>query len=1067
MGNDLTRTDRPLCGALIPDTRLEFWPEESANFDEASPFAGNPIETRSTGMTLSSSGTPENLDVLEVRSQFAGFAGFNGASFLYRQQTSPAQDWRGWDSPSAVTYSEVPTWTTSTTSGRRHPSITSVNNGVILAVADFPLQTGTGLRRVVRKRRASDGTWSNWSIVHTETANGTGTFAMLHPQAILRESGNVDLFHFHNDRINSVGNLMKQVSTDNGVTFEIAQNQCLLTSIDLATSEPERMRVAHFNGQYLLIVELRNIGTGDREIYQFASRDDGATFEPIGGAFPGQYPDLVEVGGFFILSYSVSSVPYSRRVGSAFSSLNESEEIASLGAGDFTSLAKTDNDELYYFAFDLTADIGYLTRSLDYGASWEAITSSQNLMRPFNFQSSGIRWPTMTSWRGSLVIASNNGGALAPYSMSVYFLGGFSTVTLPNENFTQSQSRQMGWQETYEPYNTLNAVTSATGIPGAGSAVAVADGLQNLTGLIGAPSRWTVTGSASREESLARISMSTTSGTSSLFLRSGDAVNGAEVEVRLTATTLQLFDVAGAVQIGSTIVTTPGTLYDVLVAVNSTNSEASAWYRERIPATDEREFFQLGSSSTVTDDGGTGSFAATTRALHYVGDNTVGGYDVDLAELVWQFSTTGGAGGWDRSGLGLAKGQSNPEDLFARNYTLKPTYLHDGISISATGITRRGDEFIISPRHTYEAENVIAIPSPRVGWRSLTTTADMSLAFRFPTAQTRWSNDQIGIYLDRINFKDFEVEVRQAGVWVSLGTFQTSYGVSFETVGDCIIPITTGANGSSRRYFYRNEMAGGTFHWGTGEVRPIVKNTSGIDNEGTPESKRVTWYLEPDSVTGLEPAGPASGAFVWYPRCLVLLSLAGDTVTQGIRITIRPGGVSPAPYQGYYEIGQLAIGEVFTFGWAPDNTRSVARELADEIIEEVDGTRSISKLGKVDRRRAEISWARNSRQTEIQNAGSPNYITSTTAAGAEPVASRFGTPIEFDGLLAEHGKKPLVYIPRFTRSAATSSAITAHYCRGSIYGRFVPDTYRVETAAGIAEETETVRTSVVTIEEEI
>lgn len=1065
MGNDLTRTDRPLCGALIPDDRLEFWPDESTNFDEASPFAGNPIETRSTGMTLASSGTPENLDVLEVRSQFAGFAGFNGASFLYRQQTSPAQDWRGWDSPSAVTYSETPTWTTSATSGRRHPSITEVNNGIILAVADFPLQTGTGLRRVVRRRRSPDGVWGSWSIIHTEDANGTGTFGMLHPQAVNRENGTIDLFHFHHDRFNSVGNLMKQVSTDNGVNFEVAQERCLLTSIDLSDYEPERMRVAYFNGQYLLVIELREIATGDYTINQYASRDDGATFEPIGVAFDGRYPDVTEVGGFLVVSYSNASVPYSRRVGSAFSRLDEADEIAALGVGDFTAIARTDNDELYYFSFDLTSDIGYLTRSLDYGGTWEAITSSLNLMRPFNFQTSGIRWPTMTMWRGSLVIASNNGGALAPFSMSLYFLGGFSTVTLPSVNFTQSQSRQMGWQETYQPYNTLDIVTSATVFAGAGSAVTVADGLQNLTGLILAPTRWTATGTASREEALARVAMSTTAGTSSLFLRSGDGANGAEVEVRLTTTTLELFDVAGATQIGSTIVTTPGTLYDVLVAVNSENGEASAWYRERPPATDERAFSLLGTSTSVTDDTGTGSYGATTRAIHYVGDGPVGAYDVDLAELVWQFSLSSGAGGWDDSGLGLARGQTNPDDLYARNYTLKPTYVHDGISVRASGITRRGDEFIITPRHTYEAENAIAIPSPRVGWRSLTTTADMSLAFKFPTAQTRWSNDQIGIYLDKINFKDFEVEVRQAGVWVSLGTFNASYGVSFNTVGDCVIPIQTGANGPNRRYFYRNEMVGGSFQYPTNEIRPIVRNTSGIDNEGTPDSKRVTWYLDPDSITGLEPTGPATGAQVWYPRVLVLLSLTGDTVTQGVRITIRPGGVSPAPYQGYYEIGQLCIGEIFTFGWAPDNTRSVARELADEIIEEVDGTRSISKLGRVDRRRAEISWARNSRQTEIQNTGSPNYITSTTAAGAEPVASRFGTPVEFDGLLAEHGKRPLVYIPRFGRSS--SITLTSHYCRGTIYGRFVPETYRVETAAGIPEETETVRTSVVTIEEEI
>lgn len=1070
MGNDLTRTDRPLCGVLVPDTRLEFWPEESANFDEASPFAGNPIENRSTGMILSSSGTPENLDTLEVRSQFGGFPGFNGAAFLYRQQISPAQDWRGWDSPSAVSFTEIPTWTTSTTSGRRHPAITSLKNGVTLVTADFPLISGSGLRRVVRRRRSAEGVWGNWSIQHTETGGGTSSFRMLFPKTIQREDETVECFHFTYDEEFSLGQVSKRVSTDNGVSFELAQARSLIPAITLGTSvtseyEPEGLHVAYANGQHLMILELRQGSTGTRFLRQYASRDGGNNFEVIGEDIEGQQADLVSVGGFFIMSYNESSVVYTRRVGSAFNKLSDEDAVTALAFGDWTALAASDNNEVYVLTYYVATNSAILTRSLDYGGTWEAQTGGF-FSSPFDFQTEGISYPSMDFWRGSLALVSNNNGALAKHSLQFFLLGGFSTVTLPNSGFTENGTQQFCYQETYIPYDTLDVVTTMTATLGAGATVTVADGFQRITSLIaGSLSRYTETGAAIRDECIARAAMSTDVGRSSILLRSGDGSVGHEIEVRLGTTTLELFDVGSGAQIGGTVTTTTGTLYDVLLAVKSSTADCSVWYRERPLGLDEREWTLLGASSSLTDDGGTGTFGTTTQAIHYVPGDPVTTYECDLAELHWNM-TTGGTSPTTGAGIGLAGGQVL-DDLNARNYTLLSTYVHDGISIAASGITRRGDEFVITPRHTYEAENAISIPSPRVGWRSLTTTADMSLAFKFPTAQTRWSNDQIGIYLDRINFKDFEVEVRQAGVWVSLGTFNASYGVSYNTVGDCVIPIQTGANGSSRRYFYRNEMAGGTLQYPSNEVRPIVKNTSGIDNEGTPESKRVTWYLDPDSITGLEPSGPATGAQVWYPRVLVLLSLTGDTVTQGVRITIRPGGVSPAPYQGYYEIGQLCIGEIFTFGWAPDNTRSVARELADEIIEEVDGTRSISKLGKIDRRRAEISWARNSRQTEIQNAGSPNYITSTTAAGAEPVASRFGTPIEFDGFLAEHGKRPLVYMPRFGRSGSTSITLTSHYCRGTIYGRFVPDTYRVETAAGIAEQTETVRTSVVTIEEEI
>ena len=110
------------------------------------------------------------------------------------------------------------------------------------------------------------------------------------------------------------------------MTFEVAQERCLLSPFNLSSEEPERMRIAKQNGQHLLVVEVRNIGSGLKTIRQFASRDNGSTFEQIGADVTGEKPDAIAVGGFFIVSYSTSNAVKTRRVGSAFSKLSESTE---------------------------------------------------------------------------------------------------------------------------------------------------------------------------------------------------------------------------------------------------------------------------------------------------------------------------------------------------------------------------------------------------------------------------------------------------------------------------------------------------------------------------------------------------------------------------------------------------------------------------------------------------------------------------------------------------------------------------------------------------------------------
>ena len=1074
MGNDLTRSDKPLAGVLIPDDRLEYWPEQSTNIDEAAPFAGAPVPARDTGMQLTTIGTPEDLDELQIVSQFAGFPGFNGAAFCFRASTVPAQDYRGWDSPSAISYQETPTWSTDANQGRRHLDVSLMPNDSLLVTCDFP-NLGTWQRGISRIGRSSGGIWSAWSLIYQESGALLNEH-YLYPTTVVRADESVELFNLTYDHESSTVNLMKWVSVNNGDTWELAQKRCLTESIDLTAGfgfEIVKMRIAYSSGQHCLVMETVDT-VATHQIVQFASRDGGATFSHVGVIDTAGSPDIVSCGGFFILSYIDGGATHrTRRISSGYSSFDDAETVDVGLLGHITAIAASDSDELYALAYSTVSQSAEISRSSDYAASWEVATLGQSYkMRPFSFETQGIVYPTMCWWRGALsVVANNHGTSIAGRnSLTMYLLGGFSTVTMPPTGYTQVASQQMSWTVTYQPYDTLDTVTSAVATLDASTVVTVSDGFQRLVNLAAAPteSAYAITGNSTIKESSFRGAFSTSVGRSSIYVRSGTGVNGAEVEARLDTSGLQIFDTTTALQLGATVVLPASTDIDLIVAVNASTLTASAWYRERGPGIDERAYTEIINDVAVADSLGPGiAYGDITQSINYVVTSVPAGpYSAKLIELNFFFNHPGGGSGpWDNCGRGLSGGFVNPDDLNARNYTLKPTYCHDSVSISATGITRRGDSFTVPPAHRYAATNARSIESPRTGWRSLTTTGNMAIAYRFPE-ETRWTNDLIAVYLDKINFKDFDIEIRQSGIWVNKGSFSTAYAVGYDTIGDSILPQTAAANLGSRRTFYQNELVGGTFEYPGSIVRPIVRNLPGIDDAGAPVSKRTAYYIAPTSVTGAEPAGPATGASVWYPRAVAMISLNGDRDAQGIRIVVRPGGSSTAPYSGDYRIGQIVIGAVSVLGWAPDNTRSTSVTLADQIIEEADGTRSISQFGRVDRRRVEISWARSSRQTEIQTDTSPNYVVSCGDVNAEPTASRFGTPIEFTGLLRQHGKNPLVYLPFFSYQDPATQTLTAHYCRGAIYGRAVIDSYRVETAAGIPELTETVRTSVVTIEEE-
>ena len=486
----------------------------------------------------------------------------------------------------------------------------------------------------------------------------------------------------------------------------------------------------------------------------------------------------------------------------------------------------------------------------------------------------------------------------------------------------------------------------------------------------------------------------------------------------------------------------------------------SVWYWLRDNLSD-RTYALLGASTTLNTDGGAGVLARQVK--YQVNASTT----AQLFGLFWNWQ---GLSSNNYLATRLSNGFTNPDDLFGTPYSQAyRTYVDDGISVRARGYTRTGDEFTLAPDHSYAAEHVLpsVVASPRLGWRSATATTAQSLSFELASDDSNIGNDIFAAYFDKINWRRVQIEFYINAAWVNQGTFDFAESLGFVTQGDSIIPRETGATGTANRYIQRNEVVGGTFEYPSNKVRLINRNTEGSwDNGAIDEKRPVLWF---DGWDGTEDAGPLTGGLLWYPRGLVVIHLNGASAIQRVRFTVNPGFTDPAPVAGYYEIGTLAFGSMAVLGWNPDDTRSLSRDLSGDVLEEQrDGTTIRDEVAP-QARLVEFSWARASRITEYQNLGDPDYVTGSDHANAEPIADRWAAPLMFEGLMAEHGRQPLVYVPRFARGdgAGTESFDIIHnYCRGVIYGRYMPGSYRLETVRGYAARDETVRTNVITIKEE-
>ena len=132
------------------------------------------------------------------------------------------------------------------------------------------------------------------------------------------------------------------------------------------------------------------------------------------------------------------------------------------------------------------------------------------------------------------------------------------------------------------------------------------------------------------------------------------------------------------------------------------------------------------------------------------------------------------------------------------------------------------------------------------------------------------------------------------------------------------------------------------------------------------------------------------------------------------------------------------------------------------------GSKSVKKLG-ANRRTVSFSWDEGTDTSDIyQNDGDADYLNASTN-NTSPVSYYADTPIKLDGILdyTNGSKIPVVYIPHIPEGPNSFSDDVFYLHNDQfLYGR-ITSSVRNEVIVGTENETEVIKTSTITIEEEL
>ena len=1110
-----------LRGLLLPHDRMEWWDAESGEYaagvrvaalPSGGPLPGIPTPTIETEMTLQASGSQSARGALDIVCQRGGFPDRDRASFVWKNDADT--EYYGWDAPTVLTAWEKIYWTTSSAASNLHPHAVTLDDGTVVCVVERGTTTPT---IIAYQRDPNTGVWSesNVRLLSTQTQDN-------HPCLVALPSGRLLCFFWQNDEDADKANIRMMYSDDKGLTWDTGQEACLPDSVPTSTAtgvasanySTKRLRAAYSNGQVLLLAGVLSMDTqaathGWRDaIWQYASLDLGATFSLVtetesvdATAVGAAYLDVVVLDGKFVIAYldANDNTPNIRIIGNAFEPWTNAtivdgapgtEPWGMNGTRLYTdgdlAMWRDEGGNLFLTGRTVTvANIWLVFTSRDGGQTWEALAKSSSS------SGGGKWWDTQDSatypedacatWqRGRALVIHSHASTPATYdeSLSVSYLGGYSTVVMPGYEVFREYALQVSWGTTYLPFDEPDNV----GWTFAGTSTASLS-----TGVLVVTTTPVQTGWYSKTPSgsiangiMAMATVSATGGTAYFQVRLGSATHGYEVEIQITSTTIKVYDAVSNTQIDSTANYT-GSEVQVLVGIKDNDMVV---YHRVYDAMEERPWTLTADSAALTDDA---AATFTTNRVRF-GTGTAIFTRTHSWRMVAYVTDEGTATNYVGANI---ISQTNPNDLLGRPLSSVGTYVSDGVTIKAKdGPAFRGDSWNVDTRYQHGTDHLLptVTPSPRQVWRSAPitsldpTTDYLNLAWRFDSdgaggylgADVNIGNDIWGLMLDGLNCASIMIDVYYGGAWVNV----TSTGVQVwngTRKGNTVIPTTTSTFGAKYRIDEAKDATIAFYSVGytvTDWVGKVKSNTEGVTNTNGVTTKMPTFVI--DQTSGASAASPSVA--IWPRRQYTTIHASGyNTNIQGIRlrIPVSAGTAYPGnPADGYFEIGKFAFGPMFVFGHDYSWSRNISIEANTSITESRDGRR-VSRVNGPARRTLEIGWADGIDTYDWQAQTGPNYIKGSANASAVPVAFRHDLPIKLQDLIRSiDGPDKLVYyVPHIEYDSSSGSSgdkksYNTNWADGVIYMR-ITSPVRIEQVLGDEEVSALYRVTTVTGEEEV
>ena len=1043
MGDDVSSTR--LRGIGIHDDRISYanlqargTGNTNSAYTEAEPVAGTPEAQQASAAAFVATGTPSQEGSLTIRCQRAGGAGLEEGGFLWKDETATTPAWYGWDGPQLVTGWETLKWTSSTaTDYSGTPHVIRLNSGLLLAVG---IQNKINPLQITIKRY--DPASSAWSTAATLTledpAEQHGACLVQLPQ------GRVLLYA----ETSSGDQVDCYYSDDDGSTWALYSARVL--DLPVATADIQRLRAAYSSNEVLLVVEWVD-GSSNRTASQYASHDLGARFDQILANWRttiGEEPESIDIvsatGAGFVVGYSdndhSSTVnAYTRKIGSAFVSLENPSPVLITAAATTTSafvsqsMWRDEDGTLYGATKNQYGGIAAIKRSTDDAASWASYAVVTRALQLH--ATSGVT--QFTHWSGATV-----GGRTAlltrwaagtadedPQSLGVVWLGGYSTHTAPAKTGATSyndtdyvvlnESTALGvegglWLPIEGPQNV-----DWTG-SGVGTDLVSPGCLEISTG--GSARDYTRTVAASLDSVFGEVKLELDSGsgdtgTADVAVRIVLADAGGyhyEVQIRFSHAGYRVYDVSAAANIGAEEAVDFTAYKHLRVAMDQ--GRIKTWWAPHAHS----RYWTEGPGGTVTDNGA----GATNNTIQW--GHIAASSDVSRWQLVgycfWP-------GTWGPASSKLAGSWTSPDDLHPRSLPADPVLVHDGVSLAAKdGPAVVAQTWKIKQDALYPAANMHPEinPSPAAGWRSTGVIENKFVWDRGGLTLDSFEGSSVFLMLHRINFELAILESSTNGAsWTIRGKVRARDGfdsLRFTRTGEIIQPEKGGASYDAGRYVVHGDFVNGTLYDSTNtKYRRIAENTSGLwsDRTGAIPRARIKGADDTEATAGT--------AELWMPSaCVVVHEVAATDRYWRLRI---PAATTA---DGFFEIGQLALGYVDVFGQQHGRGWTYEDRLIVDTQDLLNGsTRAVRRGDKV--RRIELSWPDGSDTSQLHYSTlAPDYVTGT--AGGLPVASYADVLLDLAGMADRKAGASVVWfgsIPRAGGDNAINDPRQWLWCRVS------------------------------------